>query len=256
AQDRDEFRTSKNDAARTMTHAPSLPRVTLIVALIGLGWMGSEQTARGQGPDGVDQPSPELPNASETLDVQAKEFAEILVMLRKERQSARRWEVAFGITSGLVLAGFAGWRLIADPGSNQLSRGLGVLFTGFAALNLARGFTALRRPQIEEELSLRFDQALEDGLTEADVSRFEGELYATARSRWRARRVDRWFGFARAIGGAFVAGILPLTNANRSTRRSGYIVGSLFFSVGMIEFGRSFKVSAAERAWHTYQQLE
>lgn len=227
--------------------------IPLLVVLCRIGTTG---TALAQDSDGSDQPSPEVSAAARAANVEGEKLGEILWTLREERQKTRKWEAALGVTSGLVLGGFAGWRLIADPGNNQLARGLGVLFTGFAALNLARGITALRRPQLEEELALRFDEALESGVTQTVIARFEGELYATARARWRQRRVDRWFGFARAIGGALVAGILPLTDANRSTRRSGYIVGSLFFSVGMVEFGRSYKESAAERAWDDYQNLQ
>lgn len=219
-------------------------------------WTGSPRVALGQGPDSLNEPSPGTASALTATNLRAQELGEILATLRDRRQRTRRWEVAYGLTSGFALAGIAGWRLLADPGANELARGLGVLFTGFSALNLARGFTALRRPQLEEELWLRYDVALEHGLTEPEVARFEGELYATARARWRQRRVDRWFGFARAIGGALVAGLLPLTDANQTTRRSGYIVGSLFFSIGMVEFGRSFKASAAEQAWYNYQNLQ
>lgn len=231
-------------------------RAGLLVALALLLWSGSPDAALGQGPDSLVEPSPETSTSLTATDVRAEELAEILSNLRDQRQRTRRWEVAYGLTSGFALAGLAGWRLLANPGTNQLARGLGVLFTGFAALSLARGFTALRRPQLEEELWRRFDGAFEHGLTEPELARFEGELYATARARWRERRVGRWFGFARAIGGALVAGLLPLTDATRSTRQSGYIVGSLFFSIGMVEFGRSFKASAAEQAWYNYQNLQ
>ena len=228
----------------------------LLVGLSLLLCSVSPDVALGQGPNSLVEPSPETFTSLTATDVRAEELAEILSTLRDQRQRTRRWEVAYGLTSGFALAGLAGWRLLANPGSNQLARGLGVLFTGFSALSLARGFTALRRPQLEEELWQRFDSAFERGLTESELARFEGELYATARARWRERRVGRWFGFARAIGGALVAGLLPLTDATRTTRQSGYIVGSTFFSIGMVEFGRSFKASAAEQAWYNYQNLQ
>ncbi len=183
--------------------------------------------------------------------------AELLDALleRSVEQTIReeKFGAAAGIMGGSILLGLGAWRLIEkDPGS-QYSRGLGVMFMTLGMADLTLGvFAATRIPQ-EKRRFTRWERARQDGITEVELAHFEGELQASQEIRQGERLLLRWGGLTHALAGAVVLAFTPIPDSMTGADRvSGYIIGGLFFAIGMGTFGASFRDTPSEKAWQDY----
>ena len=121
-----------------------------------------------------------------------------------------------------------------------------------ATTDLATGITQLRSRFNEERLYARYTQTAAFDRTPLALGRLEGELFATAKLRKRQRRVQRWVGVAKAFGGVLILALTPIPDMNNTTRRTGYIVGSVFIATGMLRFGMAVKPTPVEKQWDAY----
>ena len=63
----------------------------------------------------------------------------------------------------------------------------------------------------------------------------------------------RWAALTHALAGALVLAFTPIPDiAGRADRAAGYIIGAVFFSVGLATFGTSFRKTPSEKAWSEY----
>jgi hypothetical protein len=189
----------------------------------------------------------------DALEHNARIFDQILVQSTEATIRQQKFAAAAGITGGMVMLGLAAWRLIEDEPQSAYSRGLGVMFMTLGMADLTTGVFAATRVPHEKHRLERWKTARENGVTPAELAHFEGELQASSEMRNGERLLLRWNGLTHAIAGALVLGFTPVPDgSSRTDRASGYVVGGLFFAVGMGTFAASFRPTPSEKAWSEY----
>jgi len=183
--------------------------------------------------------------------------AELLdgLLERSTQQTIREetWAAALGITGGTIMLGLATWRLVEDEPHSQYSRGLGVMFITLGMTDLTIGVYAATRIPHEKRRLDRWARAREDGITDIELAHFEGELQASHEHRQGERLLVRWTGLTHALAGVLVLAYTPFPDSlNRKDHVSGYVIGGLFFAVGMATFATSFRDTPSEKAWQDY----
>jgi len=198
-----------------------------------------------QGPDLFDRNA--LAYNAEILD-------ELLTRSSVQTIRGRKFAAAAGITGGAILLGLSAWRLLEEPPSTQYSRGLGVMFMTLGMADLTTGVFAAVRVSHERHRLERWHKARKEGITKAELAHFEGELQASRDFRQGERLLVRWVALTHALAGVFVVAFTPIPDsADRSDRASGYVVGAVFFAVGLATFGTSFRQTPSEKAWSEYK---
>ena len=185
--------------------------------------------------------------------------AEILdeLLQRSTEQTIReqKFAAAAGITGGMIMLGLAAWRLIEDDPQSQYSRGLGVMFMTLGMADLTTGVYAATRVPHERRRLERWERARRDGITAVELAHFEGELQSSREIREGERLLVRWNGLTHALAGVLVLAFTPIPDgSSRTDRVSGYVVGGLFFAVGIGTFAASFRGTPSERAWNDYNK--
>ena len=183
--------------------------------------------------------------------------AELLdeLLQRSTEQTIReaKFGAAAGITGGMILLGLSAWRLIENDPQSQYSRGLGVMFMTLGMADLTLGvFAATRIPHEKHRLD-RWKRARKNGITDIELAHFEGELQASQETREGERLLVRWGGLTHALAGLLVLAFAPIPDSmSGSDRVSGYVIGGIFFAVGMGTFAASFRDTPSEKAWKEY----
>jgi hypothetical protein len=183
--------------------------------------------------------------------------AEILdeLLTRSAEQTIReqKFAAAAGITGGMILLGLAAWRLIEDDPQNQYSRGLGVMFMTLGMADLTVGVFAATRISHEKRRLDRWEKARTNGITGVELAHFEGELQASHEQRQGERLLVRWNGLTHGLAGLLVIGFAPIAaNTSGADRVTSYVIGGVFFAVGMATFAASFRPAPSEKAWKEY----
>jgi hypothetical protein len=164
-----------------------------------------------------------------------------------------KFGAAAGITGGMILLSLSAWRLIENEPDTQYSRGLGVMFMTLGMADLTIGVFAATRIPHERRRFARWERAREDGITEVELAHFEGELQAAQEVRQGERLLVRWGGLTHALGGLLVLAFAPIPGSmSGADRVSGYVIGGVFFAVGMGTFAASFRDTPSEKAWKEY----
>ena len=194
-------------------------------------------------------PSP----TSEALTANAALMDRLLTTANEKTRREQKFAAAAGIVGGSTLIGLGAWRLTEVEPQSQFSRGLGVMFMTLGAADLTTGIFVATRVAHETRRLERWEKAREDGITELELARAEGELLSSAESREGKRLLVRWNGLTHALAGVFVLALSPVPNTTRTDRVSAYIVGGLFVGTGFAAFGLSFRPTPSEAAWTEYQ---
>ncbi len=190
----------------------------------------------------------------DALEHNARIFDQILVQSTEATIRQQKFAAAAGITGGMVMLGLAAWRLIENDPQSAYSRGLGVMFMTLGMADLTTGVFAATRVPHEKQRLERWKTARANGVTPAELAHFEGELQSSSETRNGERLLVRWNGLTHAIAGALVLAFTPIPDgSSRTDRVSGYIVGGLFFGVGMGTFAASFRPTPSEKAWAEYK---
>lgn len=180
---------------------------------------------------------------------------EILRESTAETIRGQRIAAITGITIGTTLLGLGVWRLVETNPQNAFSRGVGAGFMVAGAANLTAGVFAATRITHETRRMQRWERALEVGVDEVELGRFEGELRASREIREGERLLLRWTSLTNAMAGAIIAGLSAIPDGSSSTDKlGGYISGAIFFVVGMSLFATSFKELPSETAWQEYSR--
>lgn len=171
----------------------------------------------------------------------------------KQTITEQKFAAAAGITGGMIMLGLASWRLIEKDPQSQYSRGLGVMFMTLGMADLTTGVYAATRISHERRRLERWQKARHDGITAIELAHFEGELQASREIRQGERLLLRWNGLTHAIAGLLVLAYTPIPDSMTGADKvSGYIVGGLFFAVGIGTFAASFRDTPSEKAWEEY----
>jgi hypothetical protein len=177
-------------------------------------------------------------------------------LLERSMQETIREEkfgAAAGTMGGMILLGLGAWRLIENDPQSQYSRGLGVMFMTLGMADLTIGVYAATRIPHEKRRFARWERARQDGITEIELAHFEGELQASQETRQGERLLVRWGGLTHALAGVLVLAFAPVPDSmSRTDRVSGYVIGGVFFAVGMATFAASFRDTPTEKAWKEY----
>lgn len=168
---------------------------------------------------------------------------------RKERRFTGGSVLAVGAT-GL---GF-GLALVIKPPNNELSKGGGVALTAAGAFGAALGIFRLIVESESEKVARRYAEANREPLSESEVARFEGELYAASTHARRVQLLARWLGFATAVAGITVLVATPFANLSRGGRIAGYVSGGLLLLGGGVNFASSFGTPPPIKAWESYRR--
>ncbi len=193
-------------------------------------------------------------HASTALRDNAALLDEVLTTAAEDTIKGQKFAAAAGITGGTILVGLAGWRLIEDEPQSQYSRGLGVMFMTLGMADLTTGIFFATRMSHEKRRLNRWEKAKQDGVTDAELAHFEGELLASQESRQGERLLVRWNGLTHALGGVLVLAFAPIpSGSSRTDRISAYVVGGIFVATGFAAFGFSFRKTPSEKAWEQYQ---
>lgn len=191
----------------------------------------------------------------EALAHNANIFDQILVQSAEATIRQKKFAAAAGITGGMTMLGLAAWRLMEDDPQSAYSRGLGVMFMTLGMADLTTGVFAATRVSHERHRIERWQKARKDGVSQVELAHFEGELQASHEMRNGERLLLRWNGLTHAIAGALVLGFTPVPDGStRTDRVSGYVVGGLFFAVGLATFATSFRPTPSEKAWEQYNK--
>jgi len=207
------------------------------------------------GTEVVTEVAPEEPDVlgHDALAYNAELLDELLERSTEQTIEEEKFAAASGISGGVILLGLATWRLIENDPQSQYSRGLGVLFMTLGMTDLTIGVFAATRIRHEERRLHRWERAREDGITDLELAHFEGELQASHEIRKRGRLLVRWAGLTHALAGLMVLAYTPFPDSlSPSDRVSGYVIGGLFFAIGMGTFAVSFRDTPSEKAWNEY----
>jgi hypothetical protein len=237
------------------------PAWLLIAALIQA--MALASVASGQAPASAEASSsgyspvvteaPEAPGDG-ALRYNAAILDELLTTAAEATIVEQKFAAAAGITGGMVLLGLASWRLIENDPQTQYTRGLGVMFMTLGMVDLTTGVYAAARIPHEKRRVDRWEKAKEDGITDAELAHFEGELQASTESREGERLLVRWNGLTHALAGVLVFALAPIPDGSgRTDRVSAYVVGGIFIATGFTAFGVSFRKTPSEKAWEQYK---
>jgi hypothetical protein len=178
---------------------------------------------------------------------------ELLTRSTEQTIREQKFAAAAGMTGGMILLGLSAWRLIEDEPQNQYTRGLGVMFMTLGMVDLTTGVYAATRISHEKRRLDRWQKALENGITDVELAHFEGELQASHEQRQGERLLVRWNGLTHALGGLLVIAFAPIADSTSgSDRVTGYVIGGVFFAIGMATFAASFRDSPSEKAWNEY----
>jgi hypothetical protein len=189
------------------------------------------------------------------LELNVALMDEILRESTEETIRVQRIAAITGITIGTALLGLGTWRLVETDPQNAFSRGVGVGFMVAGAANLTAGVFAATRVTHESRRMARWEEALELGIDEAELSRFEGELRASREIREGERLLLRWSSLTNAMAGAIVIGLSAIPDGSSNTDKlGGYISGAIFVVVGMSLFASTFKPLPSETAWEEYSR--
>ena len=191
----------------------------------------------------------------DALAFNAELLDELLQRSTEQTIREKKFGAAAGITGGMILLGLSAWRLIEDDQRDQYSRGLGVMFMSLGMADLTIGiFAATRIPHERRRLD-RWERARKDGITNIELAHFEGELQASQETREGERLLVRWGGLTHALAGLLVLAFAPIPDSmSGSDRVAGYVIGGVFFAVGMGTFATSFRDTPSEKAWKEYNR--
>jgi hypothetical protein len=191
----------------------------------------------------------------DALAFNAELLDELLQRSTEQTIREKKFGAAAGITGGMILLGLSAWRLIEDDQRDQYSRGLGVMFMTLGMADLTIGiFAATRIPHERRRLD-RWERARKDGITNIELAHFEGELQASHETREGERLLVRWGGLTHALAGLLVLAFAPIPDSmSGSDRVAGYVIGGVFFAVGMGTFATSFRDTPSENAWKEYNR--
>jgi hypothetical protein len=197
---------------------------------------------------------PDVPGR-DALAFNAELLDELLARSTERTIREKKFGAAAGITGGMILLGLSAWRLIEDDQRDQYSRGLGVMFMTLGMADLTIGiFAATRIPHEKRRLD-RWKRARKDGITDIELAHFEGELQASNETREGERLLVRWGGLTHALAGILVLAFAPIPDSmSGSDRVAGYVIGGVFFAVGMGTFATSFRDTPSENAWKEYNR--
>lgn len=197
---------------------------------------------------------PDTP-ARNALAYNAEILDELFMRSTKQTITEQKFAAAAGITGGMIMLALSAWRLIENEPQSQFSRGLGVMFMTLGMADLTTGVYAATRIAHERRRLARWEKARSDGITDVELAHFEGELQASHEMRQGERLLLRWNGLTHAVAGLLVLSFTPIPDsASRTDRVSGYVVGGLFFAVGMGTFVASFRDTPTEKAWSEYSK--
>ena len=128
------------------------------------------------------------------------------------------------------------------------------MFMTLGMADLTIGIFAATRIPHERRRFARWERARRDGITEVELAHFEGELQASQEIRQGERLLVRWGGLTHALAGALVLAFTPIPDSMTGADRvSGYVIGGLFFAIGMGTFAASFRDTPTEKAWKDYE---
>ena len=129
------------------------------------------------------------------------------------------------------------------------------MFMTLGMADLTLGVYAATRIPHEKHRLDRWKRARKNGITDIELAHFEGELQSSHETREGERLLLRWGGLTHALAGLLVLAFSPIPDSmSRTDRVSGYIVGGLFFAVGIGTFAVSFRDTPSEKAWHEYNK--
>lgn len=166
----------------------------------------------------------------------------------------------FEITLGSANLGLGLWLMLDGDtfaGLDGLRAAGGALGIPFGIMALVSGIYALTAIGTAENRLARWHAALEGGLDERELGRFEGEL----RSQAEAGRILRGFeaatDFAMMGGGFGLMLATALANLDEMGQAYGYGFGGLFALVGLVGgLGAVLGESHAETIWNRYRDGE
>jgi hypothetical protein len=226
--------------------------------------LASAQDATGDTPETTEGETPaaaavitEEPDVlgRDALAFNAEILDELLERSTEQTIKQEKFAAAASITGGMIMLGLAAWRLIENDPQSQYSRGLGVMFMTLGMADLTLGVYAATRIPHEKHRLDRWKRARKNGITDIELAHFEGELQSSHETREGERLLLRWGGLTHALAGLLVLAFSPIPDSmSRTDRVSGYIVGGLFFAVGIGTFAASFRNTPSEKAWHEYNK--
>lgn len=230
--------------SRTSFIAGRGPRRALGIAiLLGAGWTPE---ASADPPDST---------ATAALGHNVALLDEVLRESTADTVRAQKIAAITGITIGTALLGLGTWRLVERDPPNAYSRGVGVGFMVAGAANLTAGVFAATRVTHETKRLERWDRALQRGIGEDELLRFEGELRASNEVREGERLLLRWTSLTNALAGATVIALAVVPGGSSNTDRlAGYVAGGIFVAVGMSLFATTFRPLPSETAWSEYSR--
>ncbi|MBT8482223.1 MAG: hypothetical protein HKP36_11600 [Myxococcales bacterium] len=189
----------------------------------------------------------------DALAYNAEILDELLTRSAEQTIREKKFAAAAGIAGGSILLGLSAWRLLENPPGSQYTRGLGVMFMTLGMADLTTGVFAAVRASHERRRLERWQKSRSQGITRVELAHFEGELQASQELREGERLLVRWAALTHALAGALVLAFTPIPGiAGRADSAAGYIIGAVFFSVGMATFGASFRKTPSEKAWSEY----
>ncbi|HET6417619.1 MAG TPA: hypothetical protein VFG22_15080 [Polyangiales bacterium] len=191
----------------------------------------------------------------ERLAYNATILDELLTRASEQTIREERFAAAAAITGGSILLGLGTWRLVEKDPQSQFSRGLGVMFLTLGMADFTTGIFAATRIAHERHRLDRWKHARRQGITAVELAHFEGELQAAQEMRQGERLLVRWNAFTHAFAGVLVLALTPIPDSmSGADRVSGYVIGGVFFAVGVATFAASFRPTPSEKAWNDYQK--
>ena len=208
-------------------------------------------------PAGAEEAAQPPPSKGQDASIAEEELLDrLLEDASNDTRAFRSVAGGFSVASGVSLSTLGIVRLVQDPGDNRVLRGLGLMWLGTGAASLTTGLILLTRRSPEERMLRRW-RARRAGavrLSEYELGSYAGELRAAAAFRKRERNLVRWSALAGAGAGGLALALIPAaSDLTDSSRRNIIIVGSIFFGIGLMNFGLSFRASGSEEAWKEYQ---